>query len=153
MAEGRHYQNAYVTTDLDKALARFTTVVEPRSVVQFETSFPALTPAGPAELTSRLAFVWVGDLQYELIQPVHEPVPLFRPLLPENDLLAFHHSCTRVDDWDALRAELDERGDPVVLEGGGDELRFLYVDARAVLGHFLEYTWMTDARWAQLGGR
>ena len=35
----------------------------------------------------------------------------------------------------------------------GDELKFLYLDARETLGHYLEYTWMTPARWAQLGGR
>jgi hypothetical protein len=153
MIERKHYQNAYVTVDLDAAVARFRALVEPRSVLQFESGFQAVTPSGPVELTNRLAFVWVGDLQYELIQPVLDPIGLFTPVVPENALLAMHHSCTRVDDWDALRKQLAEQGDPVVMEGGGDELKFLYVDARPVLGHYLEYTWMTDQRWAQLGGR
>ncbi len=153
MTSPQHFQNAYVTTDLDAALARFTAMVPPRSVMQFETSFRADTPSGPTELTSRLAFVWVGDLQYELIQAVYDPIGLFAPVVSGTTQLALHHSCTRVDDWDALLRQLAERGDPVVMEGGGRELKFLYVDARPVLGHYLEYTWMTDERWAQIGGR
>jgi hypothetical protein len=59
----------------------------------------------------------------------------------------------RVDNWDDFRARVDEQPYPVVLEGGSDALRFLYLDAREFLGHYLEYTWMTDQRWSQVGGR
>jgi hypothetical protein len=33
---------------------------------------------------------------------------------------------------------------------GGDNLKFLYLDGRAKFGHYLEYTWMTDAAWDQI---
>ena len=33
---------------------------------------------------------------------------------------------------------------------GGDNLKFLYLDGRSKFGHYLEYTWMTDAAWDQI---
>jgi hypothetical protein len=59
----------------------------------------------------------------------------------------------RTPDWNALRAEVDRLRRPVVLEGGHDKLKFLYVDARDLVGHYLEYVWMTPEVWASLGGR
>jgi hypothetical protein len=59
----------------------------------------------------------------------------------------------RVDDWDEFRARVDKQPLPVVMERGGDTLRFLYLDARKLLGHYLEYVWMNDATWTQMGGR
>lgn len=69
--------------------------------------------------------------------------------------MRLHHICMRVGDWDVFRAEVDRRKWPVVIEGSekGGQLRYIYVDARDSLGHFLEYCWMTPERWAQLGGR
>jgi hypothetical protein len=40
----------------------------------------------------------------------------------------------------------------VVLEGGGDMLKYIYIDAREFVGHYLEYVWMTPERWTALGG-
>jgi hypothetical protein len=72
--------------------------------------------------------------------------------LPEDDGLQFHHICMRVPDWDEFRARVNEQPFPVVLEGGSESLRFLYLDARPFLGHYLEYTWMRDEVWTQMGG-
>jgi hypothetical protein len=66
--------------------------------------------------------------------------------------LRFHHICMRVPDWEPLRAQVNQQPYPVVLEGGSELLRFLYLDARAFLGHYIEYTWMTDESWTQMGG-
>jgi hypothetical protein len=101
-----------------------------------------------------MAFIWVGDLQYEFIEPVTEAVPVFSTWLPDGDVPRFHHSCARVDDWDGFRRRVDEQPYPVVFEGAsGEELKFLYLDTRELLGHYLEYAWMTPGRWLQLGGR
>lgn len=152
MLEGRHYQNAYVTRDIDKAIKRFEARADVRTLIQFDNTTEVITPDGPRTLTSRLAFIWVGNLQYELIQPVSGAGDLYRAALREDDALGFHHICMRVDDWDGFRARVDQQSLPIVLEGGGDALKFLYLDAREFLGHYLEYTWMTDERWAQVGG-
>ena len=153
MIEGRHYQNAYITRDIQKAIGAFKDRADVRRVIQFEGSTQVMTPTGPGTLTNKLAFIWVGDLQYEFIEPVSGKVDLYRDALPADDALSFHHICMRVDDWDDFRARAARQPYPVVLEGGSDALRFLYLDARELLGHYLEYTWMTSERWAQIGGR
>ena len=101
---------------------------------------------------SKLAFIWIDGLQYELIQPVSGLVDIYSDALPDDDGLKFHHICTRVDDWADFRARVDQQDLPVVLEGGGDLLKFLYLDARKLVGHYLEYVWMTPERWASMGG-
>ena len=154
MLEGRHYQNAYVTRDIDKAVERFTARADVRSVVQFEATTEVLTAAGTRPHTIKLAFIWVGDLQYEFIEPIAEAVPMFATMLPDDDLPRFHHSCARVRDWDDFRRRVDQQPYPVVIEGAsGGDLKFLFLDTRDLLGHYLEYTWMTDASWERLGGR
>ena len=154
MIEGRHYQNAYVTRNLAKAVDEFAARASARSVVTFEATTEVLTGHGRKNQTLKLGFVWVGDLQYEFIEPLAEAVPVFSGWLPDGDEARFHHSCARVDDWDDFRRRVDRQPWPLVFEGAsGGELKFLYLDARDTLGHYLEYTWMTPARWAQLGGR
>ena len=154
MIEGRHYQNAYVTRNLAKTVDEFAARASARSVLTFEATTEVLTGQGRKDQTLKLGFVWVGDLQYEFIEPVVEAVPVYSGWLSDGDGPRFHHSCARVDDWDDFRRRVDQQPWPLVFEGAsGDELKFLYLDARDLLGHYLEYTWMTRARWAQLGGR
>ena len=52
---------------------------------------------------------------------------------------------------EALRAEASARGFPIVLDGsapGG--VRYFYADARAVIGHMIEYVWYPAATLAEL---
>ena len=154
MLEGQHYQNAYVTRNIDKAVARITARADVRSVVQFETTNEVQTALGTRPNHVKLAFIWVGDLMYEIIEPVAEAVPMLTTMLPDDDLPRFHHSCARVPDWEDFRRRVDEQPYPVVFEGKGDSgLKYLFLDTRDLLGHYLEYTWMTDASWQRLGGR
>lgn len=153
MLEGYHYQNAYVTRDIDKGIQQLQAHGKVDRVLQFEGTVPVTTQAGPGTQTNKLAFVWIGDLQYELIQPIGGDVALYSDALPDHDGLLFHHICMRIPEWDDFRRRVDSQPYPVVLEGGGDELRFLYLDTRPLLGHYVEYCWMTDTRWQQLGGR
>jgi hypothetical protein len=153
LLEGKHYQNAYVTRNIDKAVERVTARADARSVVTFEATTEVLTAVGRRPHHIKLAFVWIGDLQYEFIEPVAEAVPMFAPMLLDDDLPRFHHSCARVDDWEDFRRRVDEQPYPVVIEGEGNDLKFLFLDTRELLGHYLEYTWMTDASWQRLGGR
>ncbi len=151
--EGKHFQNAYITRNIDKAIADFQAQADVRKILQYEGTTEVTTPAGRGTQTNKLAFIWVDDLQYEFIQPGPGIVDIYRNELPADDSLKFHHICMRVDDWDGFRARVEDQPFPVVLEGGGDALRFLYLDARRLLGHYLEYTWMNEERWAQVGGR
>jgi Glyoxalase/Bleomycin resistance protein/Dioxygenase superfamily len=153
MLEGYHYQNAYVTRDVDRWVETFSQRAKVDRVLRYEGSTPVKVPEGAGTQTNKLAFVWVGDLQYELIQPISGSVRIYSEALPPDDSLKFHHTCMRVPEWKEFRARVDDQPYPVVLEGGNEMLRFLYLDARPFLGHYVEYTWMTEERWTQMGGK
>jgi hypothetical protein len=149
-----HYQNAYITADLDKALAMFRTQYGFDGFKRLEVSYELKTPAARGMATVKMALGWIGNLQYELIQPVAGLVDVYREGLPDEYPLRFHHVCMRIHDWAEFRAGLDRQKRPIVMEGGTPgHLQFVYVDARDSLGHYLEYCWMTPERWAAMGGR
>jgi hypothetical protein len=153
MLEGKHFQNAYVTRDIDSAIELFRSRADIRKLLQFEAETDVMTPDGPRKCTNKLAFIWIGDFQYELIQPGAGTLTMYRDALPADDSLSFHHVCMRVDNWEDFRARVDRQPLPVAIEGGNALLRYLYLDAREFLGHYLEYVWMTPERWGQVGGR
>ncbi len=154
MIEGRHYQNAYITRDIEQAVTAFTSRADVRKLIRYEGSTQVMTPVGPRIQASKLAFIWVGDLQYELIQPTSGEPDIYNEALPDHDGPLFHHVCMRVDNWDDFRKRVDRQPLPVVIERNSDpSLKFLYLDARKFLGHYLEYTWMSEQRWSQMGGR
>lgn len=95
----------------------------------------------------------MGDLQYEFIQPISDPGGVFAAAMATGNAVTLHHLAFRVADWDAFRAKVDLLPYPIVLEGNAGDLKFVYLDARAVLGHYLEYVWMTDEMWTRIGGR
>src|SRR5207245_1276100 len=90
MLEGHHFQNAYVTRDRDKWLEAFRQRAKVDRVITYEGSTPVMTPQGAGVQTNKLAFIWVGDLQYELIEPVSGSVQLYTDALPADDGLKFH---------------------------------------------------------------
>lgn len=158
MITGRHYQNAYVCADIEAAIATFRTRAEIGEVRQFDVEQQLWTPAGMKRVATRLAFIWIGALQYELIEVRDDQTGIYANWQgagqPGGGLLHFHHVCMRVPEWEPFRAAVAAQDLPVVLERAneGDLLKFLYLDGREFCGHYLEYTWMTDARWLQLGG-
>jgi Glyoxalase/Bleomycin resistance protein/Dioxygenase superfamily len=153
MLEGKHYQNAYITRDIAKALGSFKKRAGVEGVQSFEAEVEVTTPAGRGMAKNKLAFIWIAGMQYELIEPVSGLVDIYSDALPADDSLKFHHVAMRVPEWEPFRAKVNQQRYPVVLEGGGDLLRFVYLDARDFLGHYLEYVWATPERWAAMGGR
>lgn len=152
MLEGLHFQNGYITRNIDKAIARLGESAGIAAVRSFEVPLEVATPAGKGVAVCRLAFIWINNLQYELIQPVSGLIDIYSNALPDDDSIKLHHIGMRVPDWDVFRERVDTKGYPVVFEGGNDALRFLYLDARKLVGHYLEYMWMTPERWHQMGG-
>jgi Glyoxalase/Bleomycin resistance protein/Dioxygenase superfamily len=155
MITGRHYQNAYVTRNVDKAVASFRQHADVRTIMEIETPVKVWTPHGEGVGVQKLAFVWVEDLNYELIEPKEGDVlAIYRDALPAGDSLKFHHVCHVVDDWAELEAKVAASPYPVVLKGGTPGmLQFCYTDTRSWLGHYTEYVWMVPDRWAAMGGR
>lgn len=154
MFQGTVFQNGYICSDIDAAVAEFAKRSDARIIGPFEAEQVLATPAGPARQVTKLAFVWVGGFQFELIQPLVDESGIYANFADNGGLMHFHHVAMRVADWDAFRAAVNAQDMPVVLERAipGDALKFLYIDARAVCGHYLEYVWMSDERWHQLGG-
>lgn len=148
-----HYQNAYVTRDLDAALAVFRTHYGFDGFRRMEVSYELTTRAGRGTASVKLALGWIGNLQYEIIEPVSGLIEVYREALSDESAMRFHHVCMRVPDWADLCARIDGEGSTVVMEGGTPgHLLWLYVDARKTLGHYLEYCWMTPERWTLIKG-
>lgn len=148
-----HFQNAYVTPDIEKALDIFRTrygVADPR---YFQTEVEVKTPDGVGVAVNKVAFIWIGDLQFEVIEPVSGPVDMYRNEVPETGL-RFHHICMRSFDWEATLAEVERQKMPIVYRGDTSSgLKFIYADARDTLGHYLEFVWMPPQVWTAMGGR
>jgi len=152
MIEGHLYQLGYVCDSLAEGIAQFRgrgMTHEPHII---EVDQPVNAGGGEYINKVRLAFIWIGEMQYELIQPVADPLGIYANAPSNGGPLRFHQVCYRVADWADFRARVDRQDLPVAMERdmGGDNLKFLYLDARKQLGHYLEYTWMTDAAWDQI---
>ncbi len=155
MIAGHHWQNAYICDDIEAAIAQFGQRADIGDVPIHDIEQSFWTPAGMKRVVTRLAFVWIGDMQNELIQPIEDETGIYSNYQNNGGMMHFHHVCSRVPDWDGFRAAVDQQDLPVVLERAieGDLLKFLYLDGRTFCGHYLEYVWATDERWLQMGGR
>jgi glyoxalase/bleomycin resistance protein/dioxygenase superfamily protein len=145
------YQIAYVTADFSRAtdilcdqfgVAGFTglagdEVVENR----------VWTPEGEVDIGMRAAIAQVGDLTVEVLQPVSGATRIFTEMLTPEQPLRVHHIGMRCADLDAVRAEHERHGRSAVMMGGFKTARFMYIDARAVLGHYLEYASAPPEYW------
>lgn len=154
MLEGHHFQNAYVTRNLEKAMQLFEKRADIRQKLTLELNFESMTPQGLTPLSAKVGLVWVGDMQFEIIQPNGGNDAVYRDGLPaEGDGIAFHHICYRVLDWDEFfpRAKANAPW-PVLLEGEANNTKYIYFDARKELGHLVEYMYMPEEMWKAVGG-
>jgi hypothetical protein len=149
-----HYQNAYVTHDLDRAMERVSDRYGVGDWIVFEPDMILKTPAGEKPSKVRAALAWAGGLQLELIQPVSGHLDHYLPFLPADRTdpsPRFHHMAVRRDDEAAMRQEIERLGLPLAFEGAVPGLVFIYLDARESLGHFFEYVWATPEGWDMIG--
>jgi hypothetical protein len=149
-----HYQNAYVTHDLERAmeLTRYWPGLGDFRV--FDASMLLKTPSGEKASSVRVALAWAGGLQIELIQPVSGYLDPYRSALPDDPKDAvprFHHIAVRRDDLAEMRREVDSLGLDWAFESGGPGLTCLFLDARQRLGHYFEFVFATSAGWEMLG--
>lgn len=153
MITGHHYQNAYICDDIEAAIAAFAIRADIGNAVPFDVEQQLWTPEGMKRVATKLAFIWIGDLQYELIEVVADETGLYSNYKDNGGLLHFHHVCMRVPEWEPFRAAVAQQDLQVVLEraNDSDQLKFLYLDGREFCGHYLEYTWMTDEMSRRLG--
>ena len=149
-----HFQNAYVTHNLDKALAGIDQRFGKIDWIVFEPDMVLKTPTGDKESSVRAALGWHDGHQIEVIQPVKGYLDHYLPALPadKNDATPrFHHIAVRRDDEAEMRAEIAELGLPLLFEGAVPGLVFIYLDARESLGHCFEYIWASPEGWEMQG--
>jgi Glyoxalase/Bleomycin resistance protein/Dioxygenase superfamily len=153
----RFSQTAYVTTDMDRALAVFRDQYGVPSFYVFANNAPGLVQSDGAQL--KIALAVVGGVEIELIEPIGDTAPMFSAVLPSDGSFAirFHHVACRIagdlSDFETHMASIDPEKHPVIWSGSmGEVMRYAYTDERAFLGHYVEHVWMhTDLR-AQLAG-
>jgi len=149
-----HYQNAYITHDLARAMDMITQRYGVADYITFEPEMALRTAEGERMQRVKVAATWVGWLQIELIEPVSGFVDPFLPYLPADKADAvprLHHISLRRESLEEIAAESDRLGLPFVCEGGIPDLVFRYLDARDTLGHYLEYVWASPAGWEMVG--
>jgi hypothetical protein len=149
-----HFQNAYVTHNLDKAMAMIDDRFGKIDWIVFDPTMTLQTPQGPKESTVRAALGWSYGLQIELIEPVSGQVDHYLPVLPadRNDPTPqFHHIAVRRDDEAAMRREIDQLDFPLIFESSVPGLVFIYLDGSKTLGHAFEYIWATPEGWEMQG--
>lgn len=154
MLEGRHYQNAYVCDKLEDAIDLFRGRGLTREPMIIPVDQVVDTPDGPKRQKGRICFIWIDELQIELIESELDEVGIYANCQSGPGPLRFHHICFGVDDWADFRTRVDAQEFPIAMErpdaGDPNALKFLYLDARGVFGHYIEYTWMPDAMWEQI---
>lgn len=144
-------QIAYVTTDLDKAMALYRERFNVPSFLALSGDIDVAYRGDTARLKLRYAIADVAGVQIELIEPLPGCVPLYFEGLPESgkagDLaIAFHHVSVPLPGdaarWDGFADELAAQGREIAMSARVSESSgFLYVDDRAALGHYVEYVW------------
>jgi Glyoxalase/Bleomycin resistance protein/Dioxygenase superfamily len=140
-------QTAYVTNDMERALALFRDHYGVPSFYVFANDAPGLVQSDSARL--KIALAIVGGVEIELIEPIGDTAPLFGALLPSDGsfIFRFHHVAYRIEgdlaDFRAHMASIDSDLHPVIWHGAmGDVMRYAYTDERAFLGHYVEHVWM-----------
>lgn len=148
------FQNAYVTHDLDRAIALCGPTMGIGGFVAMDYELPLRTPEGERTIGLRVATGWVGNMQVELIQPVSGHIAPYVGGLPadRSDCVPrFHHVAVRRDDPTALAREVAAMGLPVIFETGGNGIASTFIDATARIGHPIEFVCADAAGWELLG--
>ncbi|MFC4595655.1 hypothetical protein ACFO3E_15935 [Sphingobium tyrosinilyticum] len=83
----------------------------------------------------------------ELVEASASAASIYSDALKEEELLQFHHVGYYIDgadNWRALETWVERHGGPASAGDIPGVLRYLYLDRRADLGHFLEYVQLEE---------
>ncbi|HLB91540.1 MAG TPA: VOC family protein [Terriglobales bacterium] len=131
-----HFQMAYVTTDMERALDLFKT----RFGIQRFSRLEGQMPAGGQ---IRAEFAWVGTIMYEVICASGPGSDIYMERLPRGDgfHLKHHHLGFLLrsrEQWDAVMVKARQSGWSVPYHNDNPLVEVCFVDATE-LGHYLEY--------------
>ncbi len=137
-------QVAVVVRDLDRAMERYTNEfgIGPWSVYTFSPDWiEDMTFRGKEQgYSMKLALAFVGEMMYELIEPVEGPNSYEEFLNERGEGL--HHLGYFVSDIDAAIAEMESKGYPLLQSGRGMGTQgdggYAYFETESALGHIVE---------------
>ena len=135
---GRYFQTAYVTRDLDAAMALFRAR---HGDLNFKVLEGQPRPDGAPAAARRIALHYLGDVMVELIQPSLEITTIYDDALPDDaGGVRLHHLGYLVEDHDRTLSRLTKLGYALPSVGSfGEALDYIYADTRAEFGHFSEF--------------
>ena len=90
----------------------------------------------PTQAQAKLAFLQMGDVSLELIEPIGEP-STWKEFLDEHGE-GVHHIAFQIKGMEEVLAYLDSKGIPAVQRGDYTGGRYAYVDSAPSLGIILE---------------
>lgn len=142
------HQLSYITDDID----RFETRLRERFGVErflIRHDHSRNSPASSGAIL-HMGLALVDGVELEIIQPNPQKACIYRDALTlSGGVGRFHHVNHRLtsrEQWRQAEALVSRLSLPVELQGGlGEDMRFSYPDARADLGHFLEFSYMEGA--------
>lgn len=141
------YQNSYVTTDIARAKDILGEHYGVKAYSDIESSVELQTMRGPGQVSLKVALAYVNQFQIELIQPLSGSAAwIYRDPLPASGFgMVFHHIACQVpgpiESWHEFRAQVGNAEHPIVFEGDVGVAKFVFLDARPRLGHYIEYVW------------
>jgi hypothetical protein len=134
-----------VTNDYDRALS---ILHHDYGIERFlETGLVETDLGGGRMARLKVAMAYVDGTQMELIAPIDGFIDTHRLGLPEDDsfTVAFHHIALACPDRAALdkqRALIERQGGKIAIEGEFGQSAYFYEDARDLIGHHIEYTYI-----------
>lgn len=152
-------QMAYITNDFDAALRLFADRHGVAKFLELRDFAMETMPGRDAKVDIGLA--WAGGVQIEIIRPISGADAVYRAILSDpadgggaDFELRFHHEAQKLPSLDALeavRAEAETRGFPIVIDGRNDAgVTYFYADCRETIGHHVEYIYYPEDAWAQV---
>ena len=153
-------QNAYVTHDLDKAMEIIGNRYGVEKFDRFDPGDDGQHAQGPQPMVNRVASYWAGGLNIEMIEPVSGYIETIRlcspPTKPTRCRASTTSRCAATTRRKCARrspgwgCRWRSRGR---FRQGGDipSLVFVYLDGRASLGHYVEFTWKSPEAWKFVG--
>ena len=121
----------------DKTWADFLGVEVPGiSVASSHELNPTQYMSEGTDAEAKLAFINLGNITIELIQPLGEPSTWADYLKEEGE--GIHHIAFDIKDMDSRIAEFEAFGIPLIQHGGWETGEYGYMDGRGKLGVIIE---------------
>lgn len=121
--------------------------------ITFEPEMDVEIPEPGKKMRVAAAFGRLGRVVVEVVEPLGGEVDVFGDPTGSGGPVTLHHLGIKVDDLDLAVEAATSTGCEVVSGGRfEDQIQFAFIDARPVVGHYLELVEFSDAGWQLIDG-